>query len=160
MGYSTRFSGYFNLDPQPTAEQVAEVNKFNSERHDPGVTRDEYNVHGEVVPGLGISSVWCQWKIVAPGEDVDGSEGILNLENDQFVLAWDQNEKFYEYIPWLRFLVSRFFGPWGISLVGNVEWEDDYEDCGKIPCEKIAEQPLTRVRAFEGEKSISYREIS
>lgn len=51
-------------------------------------------------------SLWCQWK--------------YNEENNSIV--WDQNEKFYEYIPWIKYLVKRVFEPNNYKLNGEVKW--------------------------------------
>lgn len=70
---------------------------------------------GQCQPGL-----WCQW---TPNED--GTK-----------LEWDGGEKFYEYIPWLRYLIDNFLGPWGYKLNGEVTWEGEERcDLGKIQVE-------------------------
>jgi len=67
---------------------------------------------GVCQPGL-----WCQWVVSDDGE---------NLE-------WDGEEKFYEYIAWLKYLINHFFSKWGLVLNGEVEWEgEDSQDRGKI----------------------------
>jgi hypothetical protein len=70
-------------------------------------------VHGlTATPGL-----WCGWTIEADGEK----------------LCWDGGEKFYDYVDWLRFLIDRFFEPWGVKLNGEIEWAgEDSDDKGKI----------------------------
>ena len=50
-------------------------------------------------PGL-----WCHWI-----PNADGSK-----------LEWDGGEKFYEYVEWLRYIISNFLRPWGISGNGQV----------------------------------------
>lgn len=63
-------------------------------------------------PGL-----WLQW--------------VLNEEGTE--LEWDGNEKFYNYIEWLQYLIGHFFEPWGIKLNGEIEWTgEDSNDKGKI----------------------------
>ena len=142
MGYTTWFDGYLELDPQPTAVQVAEVNKFYSERHDaanPLFPDDSLNVHGELVTAF-PDAVRCQWR-------------LTELADGRWVLEWDGEEKFYDYVRWLRFLVSRFFAPWGISLSGEIEWQgEDDSDCGKIVVAKSA------VRVLRGATRVEYAE--
>ena len=58
-------------------------------------------------PGL-----WCQW---VPNEDGTAIE-------------WDQGEKFYEYVAWLRYLVVNFLLPWGYTLSGEVGWSGASSD--------------------------------
>jgi hypothetical protein len=46
---------------------------------------------------------------------------------------WTAEEKFYEYISWLRYLIDHFYDPWGVQLTGEVKWEgEDGRDVGKI----------------------------
>lgn len=67
---------------------------------------------GECQPGL-----WCQW-VLTP----DGTE-----------LQWDEGEKFYNYVEWLKYLIEHFFSPWKIKLNGEIFWYgEDREDCGII----------------------------
>lgn len=71
---------------------------------------DKNIVYGQ--PGL-----WCQWEI-----NEDGAE-----------LSWDGGEKFYNYIDWLKYLISHFFNPWGKKLNGEIYWYgEDRNDIGKI----------------------------
>jgi hypothetical protein len=59
----------------------------------------------------------CQW---TPSEDGMG-------------LEWDQNEKFYDYIEWLQWLIDNFFFPKGYRLNGEVRWDgEEIGDIGKI----------------------------
>ena len=75
---------------------------------------------GKCVPGL-----WCQWTIQDGGDH--------GQEDGTQVLAWDGGEKFYEYIPWLKYYINKFFEPWGIKLNGEITWEgEDSSDLGKI----------------------------
>jgi hypothetical protein len=75
-------------------------------------------------PGL-----WLQWVL-----DEEGTE-----------LAWDGNEKFYNYIEWLEYLIQHFFEPWGIKLNGEITWVgEDTSDTGMI---KVTDSV---VEVFEG----------
>ena len=69
---------------------------------------------GECQPGL-----WCQW--------------IVEGDEDGMVLKWDEVEKFYEYVNWLKYLINHFFSKWGVLLNGEIEWYgEDRSDMGKI----------------------------
>lgn len=71
----------------------------------------DYNYPSSTQPGL-----WCQW--------------IINDNNE---LEWDGNEKFYDYIEWLEYLIKNFFEPWDIKLNGVIKWQgEDYNDRGVI----------------------------
>jgi len=63
----------------------------------------------------GVPGLWCGWEI---NEDE---------------LYWDGNEKFYNYVEWLRYLIKNFFSPWKIILNGEISWVgESSDDLGKI----------------------------
>ena len=69
--------------------------------------------------GLCQPGLWCQW-----------------ILRDEETLAWDEGEKFYEYINWLKYLINHFFAKWGIELNGEIYWDgEDCEDKGLIVVE-------------------------
>jgi hypothetical protein len=75
-------------------------------------------------PGL-----WCQWT---------PSEGGTTIR-------WDEGEKFYEYVEWLRYLIEHFLRPWGYSLDGEVDWQgEDPDDRGRI---RVTENRIERLVA-------------
>lgn len=151
MGYTTEFEGDFSIYPQLGYDHQAYLERFVKIRHmkrdpaeaskfpDPlrvnvelpigeqgmyfvnadgvrGQDRDtsilDYNYPPKGVPGL-----WCSWE---PDE-----EGLI--------LSWDGSEKFYDYVEWLKFLITHFFAPWGYTLNGEVYYEgEDSDDFGKI----------------------------
>lgn len=151
MGYSTDFSGSFTLNkplaenhrkylmafsgtrrmrrnpnkittPDPIREAVglplghsgdyfvgADLNNAGQ-----GMSADiiDYNCPPSDQPGL-----WCQW---VPNND--GTE-----------IEWDGGEKFYNYIEWIKYLISNFLKPWGYKLNGTVEWHgEEHGDMGRI----------------------------
>lgn len=77
---------------------------------------EELAKSGDAQPGL-----WCQWTV----------------SEDNTKLEWDGGEKFYEYVPWLKYLISNFIEPWGYVLNGYVEYQgEDYGDKGTIRVRK------------------------
>lgn len=65
-------------------------------------------------PGL-----WCQW--------------VVEDDENEMTLVWDGGEKFYNYIEWLKYLINKFFQPWGVMLNGDIEWTgEDSSDFGLI----------------------------
>ena len=71
-----------------------------------------FNVPPDTQPGL-----WCQW---IPNEDGTA-------------IVWDGGEKFYNYIDWIKYLITHFFARWGYTLNGDVLWQgEEYEDRGII----------------------------
>ena len=60
---------------------------------------------------------WCQW---TPSEDGTA-------------IKWNGAEKFYEYVPWLEYLIEHFLGPWGYKVSGEVAWVgEEPGDAGEI----------------------------
>lgn len=150
MGYTTYFNGAFQFDKPVTDELKNYINKFCDTRRmmrdndkikelfpnwkelcfngelgengayfvggdgffgqDPDTSIINYNAPGNQ-PGM-----WCQW--------------IINDNNE---LVWDDGEKFYNYVEWLKYLIEHFFAPSGYVLNGTVFYEgEDSDDFGKI----------------------------
>lgn len=146
MGYNTDFSGEFTITPPLTPERVVYLQRFNETRRvardfaktamrPDGVralvglpvgpegayfvgmsgvswTTNEPDVLDYNRPPAGQPSLWCQWR----------------PSNSGAVLAWDEGEKFYEYIAWLEYLIKHFFSRWGHVLNGDVEWTGESVD--------------------------------
>jgi hypothetical protein len=145
MGYTTYFVGSFKLSKKPTEDQIEFLHRFastrrmmrdvaklkqlyggeyglngsygkegeyfarddgwNGQREDDSII--DYNSSPASQPGL-----WCKWA----------------LSNDKDTLEWDGQEKFYDYIEWLQYLIQHFFAKWDIQLNGEVEWKGEYND--------------------------------
>lgn len=100
----------YNRDFGTDGEYFCEVTENFGQVHDDTVV--EYNQPPRTQPSL-----WLQW---IPTED------RLHLE-------WDGNEKFYEYIEWLEYLIKNIIAPRGYILNGEVEWEgEERGDTGRI----------------------------
>lgn len=152
MGYTTNFIGHFNLDTPLTEAQATYLNQFSETRRmrryaklaealpDPmrlavglpigdeggyfvgangcaGQDKDasvrEYNEPPTGQPGL-----WCQW--------------VVNLDSRNKI-GWNESEKFYNYVEWLKYIIHHFLVPWGRALNGEMTWEgEDNNDRGKI----------------------------
>jgi hypothetical protein len=141
MGYTTEFNGRFkvnktldrstqtflkkfaetrrmkrNLGPEFGIEGEFFVDAKGSFGQDKSLDVTDYNNPPRTQPGL-----WCQW---IPSED------------GKFI-QWDGNEKFYEYVAWLEYLIKNFLAPKGYVLNGTVEWQgEDSEDVGRIGVKK------------------------
>lgn len=56
--------------------------------------------------GKGFPGIWCQWVVTDDGK----------------VLKWDENEKFYNYVEWLQYIIDNIVKPKGYVINGSVEW--------------------------------------
>jgi hypothetical protein len=153
MGYTTEFIGELKPDKPFSPELVEYLNKFANVRHmhrnndtikklfpnwqdlcfkgelgtdgeyfiggtgycgqdeDDSIMPYHYNNPPITQPGL-----WCQW--------------VVNKDGN---IAWDQNEKFYNYVEWLEYIIQNFIAPEGYVLNGTLEYQgEDRDDHGCI----------------------------
>jgi hypothetical protein len=137
-GYSTNFEGGFKFNKPLHPKLKGFIEKFNtSRRMKRRLPKGLYGIEGEFyIDGKGdygqgdeaniIDSnsppktqpgLWCQW--------------TYDQENNE--LIWDGGEKFYEYIPWLEYLINKIFAPNGYKLNGIVHWRgEEMLDIGTI----------------------------
>lgn len=151
MGYTTDFYGQFEINPPLDQNQIEYLEKLSDTRR---MKRDaskaallqddvremvglEVGEEGEYfVGGTGLAgqdeddsileynappaaqpALWCQW---IPAEE--GSK-----------LEWDGNEKFYNYVEWLEYIIQHFMKPWGRTLNGSVKFKgESFDDIGTI----------------------------
>lgn len=134
MGYTTDFSGAFQLNKPLTVKDFTFLQKLNETRRMArNVDESKYGVEGEFyVDGGGVygqaqeaniidfnrpprtqPGLWCQW---TPNEDGTAIE-------------WDGGEKFYNYVEWIKYLIEKILAPRGYVLNGEVNWygEDSYD---------------------------------
>ena len=65
---------------------------------------------------------WLQW-VAKPSEDDDLKMAI----------EWDGNEKFYNYVEWMKYIIDRIITPRGGVANGTIKWRgDDCYDIGSI----------------------------
>lgn len=120
MGYNTDFSGEVNIVPPLNSAEIAYLLKFNGTRRmncaqgpyyveRGGDYGQDYNdgVLDFNNPPAGQPGLWCQW---IPNEDGTA-------------LVWDENEKFYESVEWMRYLVEHFLKP-GAIVLESISVED------------------------------------
>jgi hypothetical protein len=137
MGYDTHFQGHFKLDRPLDEETKTFLTKLATTRRMKRHTSSEYGVDGEFyvdgggfmgqehdatvvnynIPPVTQPGLWCQW---IPNEE--GTE-----------IAWDGGEKFYCYVEWLQYIVSRVLNVKNYTLNGSVYWQgEDDDDFGVI----------------------------
>lgn len=134
MGYTTEFEGRFDLNKKlddDTFDFLAKLSdtrrmkrSFKEESYgiegEFYVEDDEENVTDPNTPPSTQPSLWCDW---APTVDGKGIE-------------WNQAEKFYNYVEWLKYLIERVLKEKGYILNGTVKYQgEDEEDKGFIVVE-------------------------
>jgi hypothetical protein len=156
MGYTTDFTGKFEFNTPLDKDTLEYLTKFSNTRrmkrkfpddvYVPStdtsnetlmVPKSKYGIEGEFfVDGTGDfgqdhdasivdynkppstqPSLWCGW---VPSEDGK-------------YLQWNEVEKFYEYIDWLKYLIENFIAPKNYVLNGVVHWQGEEDaDIGTI----------------------------
>lgn len=148
MGYTTDFSGRFELNRQLTPKMAQYLKLFNETRRMGRNTDEVFGVQGEFfVFGGGDfgqnrepniidfntapstqPSLWCQW----------------TPSDDNMAIEWDGGEKFYYYSDWLVYLIHKVLAPNGYVLNGVVTWQgEETGDVGEIIVEnnRVFEHP-------------------
>jgi hypothetical protein len=130
MGYSTTFKNKFNLNKPLDEVTYNFLLGLGTTRRMARNVDKKYGVEGEFYvenDDLGVvnsdkqpktqSGLWCQW---VPTED-------------HMAIEWDGGEKFYNYVQWIEYLISKVLAPRGYVLNGTVEFEgEDRHDYGEI----------------------------
>ncbi len=152
MGYSTSFTGQFNLDKPLSPEHLAYLLAFSETRR---VCRnadvaeslpDELRAAAELP--IGNDGAYFVGKNANDTRDESitdynspprGQPGLwCNWipTDDGENIVWNGMEKFYDYEEWLAYLCTNFFARWGYKLNGRVEWQgDDPDDKGVLVVE-------------------------
>lgn len=106
MGYTTKFGGEFTFNRTLDAKTHQQLLDLSETRHGGDTSEDpDY-------PGY-----YCQW---IPTDD--GTQ-----------LIWDNGEKFYNYVEWLRYIIDKILKPKKYVLNGRMNWAgEDIEDNGII----------------------------
>lgn len=151
MGYTTRFKGQFHLDKPLAPAHDAYLTQFAGTRRmkrDPlvanglpdSVRRAAHlpigNDGAYFTGGLGFKGQERDISVLDSNLPPDGQPGlwchwIPSAEGTEII--WDGGDKFYEYIPWLKYLIGHFLNPWGYTLNGQVTWKgEDADDKGVI----------------------------
>lgn len=117
MGYDTEFEGKFTLDRDLSPEQLDLLQRLaNIRSDDPEFRELAQRLPRPLESAPPSSPSWLQWV----------PTGARTIE-------WDGNEKFYDYVEWLDFLIVSALSPWGLKLNGTVAYSgEDINDRGTI----------------------------
>jgi hypothetical protein len=107
MGYTTKFDGWLRFNKTPSADALEQWREaINTSTHDRRIK--------------GMPSSYCQWE-------------FFKKATSECFLKWDGEEKFYDYINWLDWLLKNIFLPNELSLSGTTLWQgEDVGDVGLI----------------------------
>lgn len=156
MGYSTQFSGQFNITPTLELRHVHYLKQFADVRH--VARRNDKNSlderqtfwdedHQRKMLSIGKPEVECEFYV--DGDPDGDTSDVLDYDRppktqpglwcqwapteDGKYLAWDGSEKFYNYVEWLRYICDNFLAPAGYLLNGVVKYQgEEIGDVGQI----------------------------
>lgn len=114
MGYTTYFHGDFDIVELATGDPKLLDRYLHLELN---LLNERDHRDDDDVPGI-----WCQWVPTQGGSR----------------LAWDEGEKFYDYLEWLTWIVEHKLSPNGYGLSGRVYWDGEHPyDRGMIAAHVI-----------------------
>ena len=133
MGYTTNFTGKFNITPSLLPEDNTFLTNFASTRRVARNLGPEYGIEGEFCVEDGGRSDNTVINYNRPPSTQPGLYCQWIPTEDGTALVWDGNEKFYDYVEWLRYLIDTILEPRGYILNGKCVWEgESSDDMGKI----------------------------
>jgi hypothetical protein len=146
MGYSTDFSGSFDLNKPLEHHHMAYLLAFSGTRRmkrDAAKTALLRDPKREAV-GLPVGPYGAYFVGNESNYGQDRTGDVIDGNNPpdeqpglwcQWVpdelgksIQWDGGEKFYSYVEWLQYIVTHFLKPWGYVLEGEVEWRGQSDD--------------------------------
>lgn len=151
MGYTTEFSGKFELDKPLNEYHLAYLEMFNETRR---MKRDVDKLDGSILEDVGLPlGTEGEYYVVDDGnfgQTRDDSIVDYNYpprtqpglwcgwrpNEEGTAIEWDGGEKFYYYIQWIEYIIGNFISRWGYTLNGTVKWTgEDIHDIGIITVE-------------------------
>lgn len=151
MGYTTDFTGSFQLDKPLTAAQVAYLERFCRTRRMARRADVTEKMPDPVRLAVGLPiGIEGEYYVGAVADyRQEHAPDIANYNNPpktqpglwcQWVpndlgteIEWDGGEKFYDYAEWLKYIIDNFLKPWGLVLNGEVTWHgEDSNDNGLL----------------------------
>jgi hypothetical protein len=108
MGYTTEFSGHISVNPPLNPLEIEFLTKFSGTRRmlchqgpyyvNRGGFAGQDHSDKQIIdynrPPVGQPGLWCHW--------VPSSEGRY--------IEWDEAEKFYNSVEWMKYLIEHFVG--------------------------------------------------
>ncbi|GCE26403.1 hypothetical protein KDA_18870 [Dictyobacter alpinus] len=106
--YGMYFTGL--IDPEGVGDDLLLGYSFGIDKMD---TISTLEIHHE--GAFWAPSTFCQW---------------IPTDNGNGIVA--EGEKFYGYVTWLRFLLDHFLLPWGYELSGEISYQGEQGEHGRI----------------------------
>jgi len=154
MGYTTDFSGRFELNKELSPKMEQYLKLFNETRRMERNTDEVFGVQGEFfVFGSGDFGQDHEENVVNFNEPPSTQPSLWNQwtpTDDRMGIEWDWGEKFYNYTEWLVYLIHKILAPNGYVLNGVVTWQgEDTGDVGEI----FVENNRVFIQEWKGQKN-------
>ena len=129
MGYTTDFSGRFELNKQLSPKMAQYLKLFNETRRMKRNTDEVFGVEGEFfVFGGGSYGQDNEPNVIDFNEQPTTQPSLWNKwlpTDDGMGIEWSGEEKFYGYTEWLVYLIHKILAPNGYILNGVVEYSGE-----------------------------------
>jgi len=137
MGYTTDFSGRFELNKELSPKMAKFLNLFNETRRMKRNTDEVFGIEGEFfVFGSGSYGQDNEPNVIDFNEPPTTQPSLWNKwlpTDDGMGIEWSGEEKFYGYTEWLVYLIHKILAPNGYVLNGVVEYSgEEPGDVGEI----------------------------
>ncbi|GAA6614977.1 hypothetical protein [Scytonema sp. NUACC26] len=148
MGYTTEFSGKFQLDRPLFDFQALYLLDFARTRRvkrslsilttipDPGREAVGLPLGEEGGYFINESHPQAAESVIDENRPPKGQPGLYcqwQPTSDGCAIEWNGHEKFYRYVEWLQYLIIHFIIPWGYQLNGTVTYSGELSsDRGQI----------------------------
>jgi hypothetical protein len=153
MGYTTDFSGRFDLNKELSPKMKQYLTLFNETRRMQRNTDEVFGVQGEFyVFGGGSFGQANEPNIIDFNEPPTTQPSLWNQwtpTQDGMGIEWDNGEKFYNYTEWLVYIINKILAPNGYILNGVVQWQgEENGDVGEI----FVENNRVFIQEWKGQK--------
>jgi hypothetical protein len=140
MGYTTDFSGTIEVkfnDAEKCDFVYRTINELNQTRRvKRNVDSERYGIEGEFYFGQEDNIVDYNIPPLTQPSLYLGWQAITTSDPTMLEIQWDGNEKFYEYIAWMKYLIEKLIKPNGGTANGDIKWwGEDSDDMGMIKVE-------------------------
>jgi len=137
MGYTTEFKGQFNLNKPLDEVTFNFLKKLSETRRMARKVDAKYGVEGEFyVEGGGSLGQASESNIIDFNQEPKTQPGLWckwTPTEDRLHIEWNGAEKFYSYIEWMEYLISKVLAPRGYVVNGDVKWRgEEFDDTGVI----------------------------
>ncbi len=171
MGYTTDFTGQFNISPVLKDDHRMYLKEFCETRRmkrNSAIADRSSDMLREIVDlPIGDEGGYFVGGGSGFNQKLDNSVIDHNIppvgqpglwckwtpNMDGYAIEWDGGEKFYNYKEWLEYIIEHFLAPWGYILNGKVEWSG--EEQGDVDVIEVEYNKVSACNHVEGMKTNS-----